>query len=156
MTCRKFQPILILAKRIWPRRELLQDFCLAWSDKMRLVSESNENLIGYIASTIEAMRDEMVTIRYEMATKQDLSGLEMATKQDLSRLEGRLSERLDASTTGIRGDIEQVYLRLESIEHGMSSRFEHVEGEISRLRSAVYLLGKDRPDVLRLLGQSSS
>ena len=112
---------------------------------MRLVSESNDNLIGYIASTIEAMRDEMVTIRNEMATK-----------QDLSRLEGRLSERLDASTTGIRGDIEQVHLRLESIEHGMSSRFEHVEGEISRLRSAVYLLGKDRPEVLRLLGQSSS
>jgi hypothetical protein len=123
---------------------------------MRLVSESNDNLIGYIASMIEAMRDEMATMRNEMATKQDLARLEMATKQDLSRLEGRLSERLDAATTGIRGDIEQVHLRLESIEHGMSSRFEHVEGEISRLRSAVYLLGKDRPEVLRLLGQSSS
>ena len=109
---------------------------------MRLVSESNNNLIGYIASTIEKMRDEMAMMRNEMATK-----------QDLSRLEGRLSERLDASTTGIRGDIEQVY---ESIEHGMSSRFEHVEGEISRLRSAVYLLGKDRPEVLRLLGQAGS
>ena len=112
---------------------------------MRLVGESNDNLIGYIASTIEAMRDEMATMRNEMATK-----------QDLSRLEGRLSERLEVATTSIRGDIEQVHLRLESIEHGMSSRFEHVEGEISRLRSAVYLLGKDRPDVLRLLGQSSS
>ena len=112
---------------------------------MTLVSESNDNLIGYIASTIETMRDEMAAMRKEMATK-----------QDLSRLEGRLSERLDAATTGIRGDIEQVHLRLESIEHGMSSRFEHVEGEISRLRSAVYLLGKDRPEVLRLLGQSSS
>ena len=116
---------------------------------MSFVSESNDNLIGYIASTIEKMRDEM-------ATKQDLARLEMATKQDLSRLEGRLSERLDVATTGIRGDIEQVHLRLESIEHGMSSRFEHVESEISRLRSAVYLLGKDRPEVLRLLGQSGS
>jgi len=127
---------------------------------MGLVSESNDKLIGYIASTIEVMRDEMATkqdlARLEMATKQDLARLEMPTKQDLSRLEGRLSERLDAATTGIRGDIEQVHLRLESIEHGMSSRFEHVEGEISRLRSAVYLLGKDRPEVLRLLGQSSS
>ncbi len=112
---------------------------------MKLVSESNDNLIGYIASTLEAPRDEVATMRNEMATK-----------QDLSRLEGRLFERLEASTTGIRGDIEQVHLRLESIEHGMSSRFEHVEGEISRLRSAVYLLGKDRPEVLRLLGQSSS
>jgi hypothetical protein len=127
----------------------LQDFCLAQCVSMRFVSESNDNMIGYIASTIEKMRDEM-------ATKQDLARLEMAAKQDLSRLEGRLSERLDVATTGIRGDIEQVHLRLESIEHGMSSRFEHVEGEISRLRSAVYLLGKDRPDVLRLLGQSNS
>ena len=127
----------------------LQEFCLAQCVSMRFVSESNDYLIGYIASTIEKMRDEM-------ATKQDLARLEMAAKQDLSRLEGRLSERLDVATTGIRGDIEQVHLRLESIEHGMSSRFEHVEGEISRLRSAVYLLGKDRPDVLRLLGQSSS
>ena len=123
---------------------------------MRLVSESNDNLIGYIASTIEAMRDELATMRSEMATKQDLARLEVATKQDLSRLEGRLSERLEVATTGIRGDIEQVHLRLESIEHGMSSRFEHVEGELSRLRSAVYLLGKDRPEVLRLLGQSNA
>lgn len=121
---------------------------------MRLVSESNDNLIGFIASTVEKLRDDVESIRSEMATKQDLTQLEIASKQDLSRLEGRLSERLDAATTGIRGDIEQVHLRLESIEHGMSSRFEHVEGEISRLRSAVYLLGKDRPEVLRLLGQS--
>lgn len=90
---------------------------------MRLVSESNDNLIGYIASTIETIRDEIATMRNEVATKQDLAQLEFATKQDLSRLERRLSEGLDAATTGIRGDIEQVYLRLESIEHGMSSRF---------------------------------
>ena len=123
---------------------------------MRVVSESNDNLIGYIASTVETLRDEIGAMRNEMATKQDLARLEMATKQDLARLEGRLSERLEAATTGIRGDIEQVHLRLDGIEHGMSSRFEYVEGEISRLRSAVYLLGKDRPEVLRLLGQSGS
>jgi hypothetical protein len=123
---------------------------------MRLVSESNDNLIGFIASTVESLRDEIVTMRGEMATKQDLAGLEMATKQDLSRLEGRLSERIEVATTGIRGDIEQIHLRLDTIDHGMSSRFEHVEGELSRLRSAVYLLGKDRPEVLRLLGQSSA
>ena len=93
---------------------------------MRLVS--SDNLIGFIASTVEALRDEIATMRVEMATKQDLAGLEMVTKQDLARLEGRL----DVATSGIRGDIQQVHLRLESIEHGMSSRFEHVEGEISR------------------------
>ncbi len=109
------------------------------------VSESNDKLIGFIASTVEKLRDDVAAMREQMATK-----------QDLARLEGRFSERLDVSVTGIRGDLEQIQLRLDSIEHGISSRFELVEGEISRLRSAVYLLGKDRPDVLRLLGQSSS
>lgn len=98
---------------------------------MRLVSESNHNnVIGFIASTVETMRDDVASIREEMATKVDI--------------------------TILRGDIEQVQLRLDGIEHSMSSRFEHVEGELSRLRSAVYLLGKDRPEVLRLLGQNSA
>jgi len=100
----------------------------------KLVSESNDNLIGFIASTVETIRDEVTTIRGEMVTK----------------------TTFEATTTAMRGDIEQVQLRLDSIEHGVSSRFEHVEGELSRLRSAVYLLGKDRPEVLRLLGQSST
>jgi hypothetical protein len=29
-----------------------------------------------------------------------------------------------------------------------------MDNQISRLRSAVYLLGKDRPDVLRVLGDT--
>lgn len=97
---------------------------------MRLVTESNNNVIGFIASTVETMRDDIASMRQEMATKTDV--------------------------TILRGDIEQVQLRLDTIEHSMSSRFEHVEGEISRLRDAVYLLGKDRPEVLRLLGQTSA
>jgi 23S rRNA U2552 (ribose-2'-O)-methylase RlmE/FtsJ len=137
------------------------------------VSESNENLIGFIASTVEKLSDDVATISAQMATKEYLARLdgrlserldvvtadmarmreEMATKEDLARLDGRFSERLQVATTGIRGDIEQVQLRLDSMEHGITSRFEHVEGEISRLRSAVYILGKDRPEVLRLLGQ---
>lgn len=60
--------------------------------------------------------------------------------------------QLEATTTAIRGDIEQVHLRLNTMEHSVSSRFEQVETELSRLRGAVYLLGKDRPDILRLLG----
>ena len=104
-------------------------------------------------------------MREQMATREDLALLEgrftemreqMATKEDLARLEGRFTEKLHVSTTSVRGDIEQVQLRLDSIEHGVSSRFEHVEGELSRLRSAVYLLGKDRPEVLRLLGQAGT
>jgi hypothetical protein len=45
-------------------------------------------------------------------------------------------------------------MRLDSMEHSLASRFEHVEGELSRLQSAVYLLGKDRPEILRLLGHN--
>jgi len=95
------------------------------------MTESNNNLIGFIASTVEKLRDDVVALRDQVATK-----------ADLARLEGRLSERLDAASTGIRSDIEQVQLRLGGIEHAVSSRIEVVEGELSRLRSAVYLLGK--------------
>ena len=96
-----------------------------------VIGESNDkNLIGFIASTVKTMRDDMTRMREQMATKADI--------------------------TVIRGDIEQVQLRLDSIDHSIASRFEHVEGELSRLRSAVYLLGKDRPEILRLLGQTSS
>ena len=120
------------------------------------VSESNDNLIGFIASTVEKLSDDVATVRQQMATKEDLARLEGRFTEKLARLEGRFTEKLDVSTTSIRGDIERVQLRLDSIEHGVSSRFEHVEGELSRLRSAVYLLGKDRPEVLRLLGQTSA
>ena len=134
----------------------------------KLVSESNnDNLIGFIASTVETLRDDVAKMREQMATKEDLArlegrftekltGLESRFTENLARLEGRFTEKLDVSTTSVRGDIEQVQLRLDSIEHGVSSRFEHVEGELSRLRSAVYLLGKDRPEVLRLLGQAGT
>ena len=56
----------------------------------------DDNLIGYIAGTVETIRDDVVKIHDQMATK-----------EDLARVEGRLSERLDASSTGIRGDIER-------------------------------------------------
>jgi len=126
-----------------------------------MTDKNNNDVIGFIASTVESMRDQMATKQdlEGMATKQDLEGMAtkqdlegMATKQDLARLDGRLTERLEATSTVIRGDIEQIQLRLDSMEHSISSRFEHVEGELSRLRSAVYLLGRDRPEVLRILG----
>jgi hypothetical protein len=107
------------------------------------------------------MADRLNTIEQQMATKEDLARLDgrvdvieerMATKDDLARLDGRLSERIEVATTSIRGDIEQIHLRLDSLDHRLSSRDEHFDAEISRLRSAVYVLGKDRPDVLRLLG----
>ena len=66
--------------------------------------ESNNNVIGFIASTVETMRDEIATVRDQTATKNDLVGL---------------SNRLDSSTTPIRGDIEQVYLRVDAIGHAV-------------------------------------
>jgi hypothetical protein len=98
------------------------------------VAESNDNLIGFIASSVETINDRLNAIEERMATK----------------------AQLETATTAIRGDIEQVHLRLNTMEHSVSSRFEQVETELSRLRGAVYLLGKDRPEILRLLGQNPS
>ena len=98
------------------------------------LAESNDNLIGFIASSVETITDHLNGIEERMATK----------------------AHLESATTAIRGDIEQVHLRLNTMEHSVSSRFELVETELSRLRSAVYLLGKDRPEILRLLGHNGS
>jgi hypothetical protein len=101
----------------------------------------NDNLLNFIATTVETMRDQMVT-------KGDIE--QMATKSDLVRLE----DKMEANFTAVRGDIEQVHLRLDSIERALSARLGQIETEMSRLRSVVYMLVKDKPDLLRLLGQS--
>jgi predicted nucleic acid-binding Zn-ribbon protein len=80
----------------------------------------------------------------------------MATKNDLVYLETRLVNKLEAEITAVRGDIEQVNLRLDSIERTLSARLSQIEAEVSRLRSVVYLLVKDKPEMLRLLGQPPS
>ena len=117
-----------------------------------MADSNNDELIGFIGGRFEAMNG-----RFEaMGDRLHAIEQQMATKEDLARLDGRLSERIEVATTSIRGDIEQVHLRLNTIEHLVNGRFENVEGEISRLRSAVYVLGKDRPDVLRLLGHQTS
>ena len=129
-----------------------------------MADSDNSELIAFIAGRFEGMADRLNSIEQRMATKEDLARLDgrvdvieerMATKDDLARLDGRLGERIDVATTSIRGDIEQVHLRLDSLDHRISSRDEHFDAEISRLRSAVYVLGKDRPDVLRLLGHQT-
>ena len=121
-----------------------------------MADSNNNELIGFIASTVKTMRVDMASMREQMATKEDLARLEGRFSERLASLDGRLSERIEVATTSIRGDIEQVHLRLDSMEHRIASRDEHFDAEISRLRSAVYVLGKDRPDVLRLLGHQTS
>ena len=64
--------------------------------------ESGDNgLLNFIAATVETMRDEM------------------ATTSDLAQLEARSNAKLEAEITAVRGDIEQVPLRLNSIERAL-------------------------------------
>ena len=149
--------------------------------------ESDKNLLNFIATTVEALReridtisdqmatkvdlanlrDEMATLRDQMATKKELAALraeittefaavraEMATKQELAALRAEMATKDDLRRLEVimDGKFEQVYLRLDSIERGMGSRMGQIESEVSRLRSVVYLLVKDQPDMLRLLG----
>jgi outer membrane protein TolC len=88
-------------------------------------------LLKFIASTVERTRDRFDSLSETVATKDEVR----------------------AQAAAIRGDIEQVQLRLDSIERALSARMGQIEADLSRLRSAVYLLSKERPEVLRLLGQ---
>jgi hypothetical protein len=92
--------------------------------------------VGFLGGQVEDIRDRM------------------ATKDELAKVEARLNQKIEVETTAVRGDLEQVHLRLDGIDKAISSRIGHVEAEMSRMRSVLYLLVKDRPDMLRLLGQS--
>lgn len=100
--------------------------------------EEKENLLNFIASTVEMIRERLEST---------------ATKDDIARLDTRI-DKLEVTTMTIKGEVEQVHLRLEGIDKTLSSRLGHVEAEMSRMRSVLYLLVKDRPDMLRLLGQT--
>jgi hypothetical protein len=84
-----------------------------------------------------ATRFDSIESRMEtMATKDDLS--RMATKDDV---------------TILRGDIQRVELRLDHIDRAVTTRQDQFDLSLSRLRSAVYLLAKDQPEIQRLLGE---
>jgi hypothetical protein len=144
------------------------------------MSNESDELITFIASTIETMRDQMATrddlvrvesrietMREEMATKKDLALVkdelaavmdQMATKDDLAqiRLEMATKNDLGRLETTMRGEFEQVHFRLDSIDRKTDSRMGQIETDVSRLRSVLYLLVKDKPDMLRLLGRPTS
>lgn len=107
------------------------------------------------------LRDEL---RDEMATKNDLARVEsnlarlesqMATKSDLARVESQMATKdgLARLETTMHGEFERVHIRIDSLDRGMGSRMGLIETDVSRLRSVLYLLIKDKPDMLRLLGQ---
>ena len=106
----------------------------------------NDNLLNFIASTVETIRDRM-------ATKDELAEVESRLTSRIDGLEVKV-DKLEVTTTVIRGDVEQVQLRLDGIENAVSSRIGNVEAEMSRVRSVLYLLVKDKPDMLRILGQT--
>jgi hypothetical protein len=149
------------------------------------MSEKNDNLINFIATTVEALRarvdtiseqmatkvdlanlrDEMATkeelaaVKDQMATKDDLAALrsEMATKDDLAALRSEMATKDDLSRleTTMHGEFEQVHIRMDSIDRRVGTRMGQIETDVSRLRSVIYLLVKDKPDMLRLLGPTT-
>jgi ABC-type transporter Mla subunit MlaD len=110
-----------------------------------LPPDEADSLLKFIASTVEHTNDRLGTLseRFDsLSGRFDSLSQSVATKDELR-----------TQTAAIRGDIEQVQLRLDSIERSLSARMGQIEADLSRLRSAVYLLSKERPEVLRLLGQ---
>ena len=90
--------------------------------------EEKENLLNFVASTVEMIRDRLEST---------------ATKDDVARLDSGIgaldvkADRLEVTTTIIKGEVEQVHLRLDGIEKAISSRLDHVESEMSRMRSVL-------------------
>lgn len=139
--------------------------------------QADNNLINFIATTVETMREQMATkedlvrvesrletmrerldiIEGQMATKEEFAAVkeQMATKDDLSALKQQMATKDDLSrlATTVRGDFEQVHFRFDTLERVIATRLGQVETDMSRLRSVLYLLVKDKPDILRLLGQ---
>jgi len=121
-----------------------------------------------------ATKEELAALRDEMATKGDLARVEsnvariesnltrvenqMATKDALARVENQMATkaglaRLEAT---MHGEFEQVHIRIDPIDRGIGSRMGLIETDVSRMRSVLYLLVKDKPDMLRLLGQPTT
>ena len=118
-----------------------------------------------------ATKVDLANLRDEMATKPELAALsnEMATKGDLARVESNVArvesnlarvesqmatkDGLARLETTMHGEFEQVHIRIDSIDRGIGSRMGLIETDVSRIRSVLYWLVKDKPDMLRLLGQ---
>lgn len=100
---------------------------------------------GDVDSLEERVADRIRTLDDRMQSR--FGGLTMRVE----KLESRSATKDDV--TLIRGDIERVQLRIDGVDRTVTTRFDQMDNRISRLRSAVYLLGKDHPDVIRILGE---
>jgi hypothetical protein len=97
----------------------------------------NDKLINFIANTVEGLRQRVDTISEQMATKVDLANLrnelaavkaQIATKDELKdglaalRIEMATKNDLGRLETTMRGEFEQVHLRLDSIDRRVDTR----------------------------------
>jgi hypothetical protein len=116
---------------------------------------------------IANLRDEMAQMREQMATKEELAAVKaevagikdvMATKDDLAAIRSEMATKNDVERleTTMHGEFEQVHMRFNSLDRRVDTRMGQIETDVSRLRSVVYLLVKDKPDMLRLLGQPTA
>ena len=116
--------------------------------------EDSEDILRFLASNVESIHDKVGGSRTVRRIETRIGRVEdhMATKEELAAVRERMATKEDV--TAIRGDIERVrftdrqYRPHPFHAHGSSGQ------RVSRLRSAVYLLAKDRPEILRILGEN--
>jgi len=118
-----------------------------------------------LANLKDEMATDLAALKDEMAKKGDLDRVESnldrvesnldRVESNLARVESQMATKdgLDRLETTMHGEFEQVHIRIDSIDRGMGSRMGLIETDVSRMRSVLYLLVKDKPDMLRLLGQ---
>jgi hypothetical protein len=104
--------------------------------------------MGGLENRMGSLEDRMGALENRMGS------LESRTGSIENRVDS-MANRMEVGFAAVRGDIERVHLRLDPIERMLSARVDRVETEVTRLRSVVYLLVKDRPELLRLLGETS-
>ena len=149
----------------------LLNFIASTVETLRVRIETISDQMAGMATKVDLanLRDEL---RSEMATKTDLARLESnvarvesnvaRVESNVAGLESRL-ERVESQMatkdglarleTTMHGEFERVHIRIDSLDRGIGSRMGLLETDVSRMRSVLYLLVKDKPDLLRLLGQ---
>ena len=85
-----------------------------------LPPDEADSLLKFIASTVERTNDRVESLsgRFDSLSKT------VATKDELR-----------TQTAAIRGDIEQVQLRLDSIERALTARMGQLEADLRRLEN---------------------
>jgi uncharacterized protein YigA (DUF484 family) len=141
-----------------PEDKSLLNFIAAAVENLRArIEEMSEQMATKVdlANLREETKEEFAELRQEMATKADLAVLRSEVREEIAALRGEMATKDDLAllATTVQGDFEQVHFRFDTLERVIATRFGQVETDISRIRSVLYLLVKDKPDMLRLLGQ---